>query len=153
MTRLFIAVAIGATLISGAANGQTAIQAGLWEVTETLERGKPVPTPSPAPTPSRGTCIKGDNAILETLLYPSEAFTIMLAMGCTFTPGPKHPSILKAALACPATKGAPATTFEAEVSYTPDSYEGRNQVTAKDKAGTKVQVESIVVSGKRVGDC
>ena len=148
MTRLFIAAAIGATLISGAAGGQTAIQPGMWEITDTMtfEDGKSAAT-------SFSKCLKGDAAILEILLYPSEAFPIMLASGCVFTPGPKHPSVFKATLACPATQRALATTFEAEVSYKPDSYEGRNQITAKDKAGAAIQIASSVLSGKRVGDC
>jgi len=149
MTRFFIGAAIGATLVSGAADGQTAIQAGMWEVTDkmTLEGEKSVPAPS------LGKCIKGREAILETLLYPPEAFTIVLVLGCTFTPGPKHPSVFKATLVCPATDRSPGTSFEAEVSYKPDSYEGRNQITVKDKAGTTVHKGSSVLSGKRVGDC
>ena len=146
MKRLFIAAAIGGTLISGAVHSQTAIQAGLWEVTDktTLQGVQPMPSTS------KRVCVKGGEAILERLLYPTP--DDFAKHGCTFTPGPKQPGIFKATTVCPATDQTPGVTAEAEITYKPDSYDGLGQLTVKDKAGTTVKGNSVL-SGKRVGDC
>jgi hypothetical protein len=146
MKSFVIVTASIAVLIAGPANAQTAIQAGLWEVTDktTLEGVQPMPATS------KRLCVKGGEAILERLLYPSpEDFA---KHGCTFTPGAKQASVFKATTVCPATDQTPGVTAEAEISYKPDSYEGLGQLTVKDKAGTIVKGSSVL-SGKRVGDC
>jgi uncharacterized protein DUF3617 len=141
-----IAAAIAATLVTGPTFGQTAIQAGLWEVTDktTLEGMQPMPATS------KKLCVKGGEAILERLLYPTP--DDFAKHGCTFSPGPKQPGIFKATTVCPPTDETPGVTAEAELSYKPDSYEGLGQLTVKDKAGTTVKGSSVL-SGKRVGDC
>ena len=146
MKSFVIVTASIAVLIAGPANAQTAIQAGLWEVTDktTLEGVQPMPATS------KRLCVKGGEAILERLLYPSpEDFA---KHGCTFTPGAKQAGVFKATTVCPATDQTPGVTAEAEISYKPDSYEGLGQLTVKDKAGTIVKGSSVL-SGKRVGDC
>ena len=150
MKRSVIAAAIAAALVTGPiigpAFGQTAIQAGLWEVTDktTLEGMQPMPATS------KKVCSKGGEAILERLLYPTP--DDFAKHGCTFTPGPKQPGIFKATTVCPPVEQTPGVTAEAEISYKPDSYEGLGQLTVKDKAGTTVKGSSVL-SGKRVGDC
>ena len=146
MKSFVIVTASIAVLIAGPANAQTAIQAGLWEVTDktTLEGVQPMPATS------KRLCVKGGEAILERLLYPSpEDFA---KHGCTFTPGAQQAGVFKATTGCPATDQTPGVTAEAEISYKPDSYEGLGQLTVKDKAGTTVKGSSVL-SGKRVGDC
>ena len=102
------------------------------------------------PASSKRLCVKGGEAILERLLYPSpEDFA---KHGCTFTPGAKQASVFKATTVCPATDQTPGVTAEAEISYKLDSYEGLGQLTVKDKAGTIVKGSSVL-GGKRVGDC
>ncbi len=146
MKRSVIAAAIAATLIAGPTFGQTAVQAGLWETTDktTLEGVQPLPATS------KRACIKGGEAILERLLYPTP--DDFAKHGCSFSPGPKQPGIFKATTVCPATAETPGVTAEAEISYKQDSYDGRAQLTVKDKAGTTVKGSSIL-TGKRVGDC
>ena len=150
MKRSVIAAAIAATLVTGPimgpAFGQTAIQAGLWEVTDktTLEGMQPMPATS------KKVCIKGGEAILERLLYPTP--DDFAKHGCSFAPGPKQAGIFKATTVCPATDQAPGVTAEAEISYSPTSYEGLGQLTVKSKDGTTVKGSSVL-SGKRVGDC
>ena len=133
-------------LAAGAAAAQTAIQPGLWEVSdETTMEGV-----QPMPSTSKRVCVKGGEAILERLLYPPpEEFA---RHGCTFTPGAKQAGVFKATTSCPATDQTPGVTAEAEVNYKPDSYQGMGQLLAKDKAGTTVKGSSVL-SGKRVGDC
>lgn len=146
MKRSVIAAAIAATLIAGPTFGQTAVQAGLWETTDktTLEGVQPMPATS------KRTCIKGGEATLERLLYPTP--DDFAKHGCSFNPGPKQPGTFKATTVCPATAETPGVTAEAEISYKQDSYEGRGLLTVKDKAGTTVKGSSIL-TGKRVGDC
>ena len=95
MKRSVIAAAIAATLVTGPTFGQTAIQAGLWEVTDktTLEGMQPMPATS------KRVCVKGGEAILERLLYPTP--DDFAKHGCTFSPGPKQPGIFKATTVCP----------------------------------------------------
>ena len=139
-------VAVSLSLATLPAQAQTAIQPGLWEVTDktTMEGVQAMPSSS------KRVCVKGGEAILERLLYPSpEDFA---KHGCTFTPGAKQPGIFKATTVCPATDQTPGVTANAEVSYKSDSYEGLGQLVVKDKAGTTVKGSSVL-SGKRVGDC
>ena len=142
---LVFAAATGA-LIAGPACAQTAIQAGLWEVTDktTLEGVQPMPATS------KRVCVKGAEAILERLLYPTP--DDFAKHGCSFTPGPKQAGIFKATTVCPPTDQTPGVTAEAEISYKPDSYQGLGQLTVKDKTGTTIKGSSAL-SGKRVGDC
>jgi hypothetical protein len=146
MKGIVVVAALGAALVAGAARGQTAIQAGLWEVADktTLEGVQPMPSTS------KRVCLKGGEAILERLLYPTP--DDFAKHGCTFSPGPKQPGIFKATTVCPPTDQTPGVTAEAEISYKPDSYEGLGQLTVKDKAGTTVKGSSVL-TGKRVGDC
>ncbi len=146
MKCLAIVAAVAAALIAKPVHSQTAIQAGLWEVTDktTLESAQPMPATS------KRVCVKGGEAILERLLYPTP--DDFAKHGCSFTPGPKQAGIFKATTVCPATEQTPGVTAEAEISYKPDSYEGLGQLTIKDKAGTTVKGTSTL-SGKRVGDC
>jgi hypothetical protein len=128
------------------AGAQTAIEPGLWEVTDktTLEGVQPMPATS------KKVCVKGGEAILERLLYPPpEEFA---KHGCTFTPGPKQAGLFRATTACPATDDVAGVTANAEISYKPDSYEGLGQLVVKDKTGTTVKGSSVL-SGKRLGDC
>ena len=140
------AASVGLCLAASTAGAQTAIQPGLWEVTDktTMEGVKPMPETS------KRVCVKGGEAILERLLYPPpEEFA---RHGCTFTPGAKQAGVFKATTSCPATDQTPGVTAEAEVNYKPDSYQGVGQLLVKDKAGTTTKGSSVL-SGKRVGDC
>ena len=146
MKSLVIAATVAAGLVAGTAHAQTPLQAGMWEVTDkTTLQGV-----QPTPATSKKVCIKGGEATLERLLYPSpEDFA---KHGCTFAPGPKQPGIFKAKTVCPPTDQLPGVTADAEISYKPDSYEGLGQLLLKDKAGTEVKGSSVL-SGKRIGDC
>ena len=112
-------------LVAGAAHAQTAIHAGLWEVTDntTLEGVQPMPATS------KRVCVKGGEAILERLLYPTP--DDFAKHGCTFTPGAKQPGVFKAKTVCPAKDQDPGVTAEAEVSYTPDSYERSGSIAGR----------------------
>ena len=140
----WMAVSLSLAAVSAAA--QTAIQPGLWEVTEktSLEGVQPMPATS------KRVCVKGGEAILERLLYPTP--DDFAKHGCTFTPGDKQAGVFKAATFCPATDQTPSVTANAEINYKPDSYEGAGQLLVKDKAGTTIKGSSVL-SGKRVGDC
>jgi hypothetical protein len=81
--KLWIAAGLSLVTISTSAKAQTAIQPGLWEVSAktTMEGVQSMPTTS------KRVCVKGGEAILERLLYPSpDEFA---KHGCTFTPGDK----------------------------------------------------------------
>src|SRR5215475_1496873 len=134
------------SLSAGPAAAQTAIQPGLWEVTDktTMEGVQPMPAVS------KKVCVKGGEAILERLLYPPPAE--FAKHGCTFTPGAKQAGLFKATTSCPATEQLPSVTANAEINYKPDSYEGQGQLLIRDKAGTTVRGTSAM-SGKRLGDC
>src|SRR5262249_15394068 len=138
--------AVAAVVFVGPSHAQTAIQAGLWEVTDktTLEGVQPMPATS------KRVCIKGGEAILERLLYPTP--DDFAKHGCTFTPGPKEAGLFKATTVCPPTDQTPGVTAEAEINYKPDSYQGVGKLLVKDKAGTTIKGSSEL-SGKRVGDC
>jgi hypothetical protein len=135
-----------ASLVAGPAAAQTAIQPGLWEVTDktTLEGVQSMPATS------KKVCVKGGEAILERLLYPPpEEFA---KHGCTFTPGAKQAGLFRATTSCPASDEVAGVTANAEISYKPDSYEGLGQLTVTDKKGTTLKGSSVL-SGKRIGDC
>ncbi len=141
-----IPAATAAMLIAGLAQAQTALQPGMWEITDktTLEGVEPTPATS------KQVCLKGAEATLERLLYPApEDFA---KHGCTFEPAAKQAGIFKAKTVCPPSDQLPGVTADAEISYKPDSYEGLGQLLLKDKAGTTVKGSSVL-SGKRVGDC
>ena len=139
-----------AALLAGAApasaRAQTALQPGLWEITDktSFENGAPIP---PA---SRELCLKGDEATLERVLYPApEQFA---KHGCTFSPGPREPGLFKAKTVCPANETLPEVTAEADIRYKPDSYEGTGQLLLRDKSGNTAKGSSIL-TGKRLRDC
>jgi hypothetical protein len=146
MKSLFLCAAATVALAAGASQAQTAIQAGLWEVSDKTE----LEGVQPMPSTSKKVCVKGGEAILERLLYPTP--DDFAKHGCTFTPGAKQAGVFKATTVCPPTDQTPGVTAEAEISYKPDSYQGLGQLTVKDKAGTTVKGTSVL-SGKRVGDC
>src|SRR5205807_275484 len=111
-----------AGLVAGPVHAQTALQPGMWEITDktTLEGVQSMPSTS------KQVCLKGGEATLERLLYPApEDFA---KHGCTFAPGPKQPGIFKAKTVCPATDDVPGVTADAEISYKPDSYQGLGQL-------------------------
>src|SRR5262245_66312204 len=62
----FAGTAVGLMLAALSAEAQTAIQPGLWEVTDktTMEGVQPTPAVS------KRVCVKGAEAILERLIYP-----------------------------------------------------------------------------------
>ena len=135
-----------ALLVVGPAAAQTAIQPGLWEVTDktSLEGVQPMPATS------KTVCVKGGDAILERLLYPPpEEFA---RHGCTFTPGPKEAGLFRATTVCPATDDVAGVTANAEIRYKPDSYDGLGQLLVKGKSGTTVKGRAVL-KGKRIGDC
>ena len=146
MKSFVMAAAFGLSLAAGTAHAQTAIQTGLWEISDktTIEGVQPMPSTS------RQVCIKGGEATLERLLYPTP--DDFAKHGCSFTPGPQQAGIFKATTVCPPTEQTPGVTAEAEISYKPDSYQGLGQLTVKDKAGTTIKGSSVL-SGRRIGDC
>ena len=145
MKSLVLAAAV-AILVAGPVHAQTALQPGLWEITDktTLEGVQPTPATS------KKVCLKVGEATLEHLLYPApEEFA---KHGCSFAPGPKQPGIFKAHTVCPPNDQLPGVTADAEISYKSDSYQGLGQLLLKDKTGTELKGSSVM-SGKRVGDC
>lgn len=145
MKRLLLATVAACAPVL-AAEAQTALKPGLWEITDktTLEGAAPI---APA---SRELCLKGDESTLERVLYPPpEQFA---KHGCTFSPGPKEPGLFKAKTVCPANETLPEVTAEAEVRYKPDSYEGLGQLLLRDRTGATVKGTSVL-TGKRLGDC
>jgi hypothetical protein len=146
MKSLVVFAAAAAAFGYSTSYAQTAIDAGLWEVTDktTLEGVQPMPATS------KRACIKGGEAILERLLYPTPGD--FAKHGCTFTPGPRQPGVFKATTVCPPTEQTPGVTAEAEINYKPDSYRGVGKLLVKDKAGTTIKGSSEL-SGRRVGDC
>ena len=104
----------------------------------------------PMPPSSKKLCLKGNDAQLERLLFPSPEE--MAQHGCKYQEGAKKAGVLQATLSCPATDQAPGVTAKAEITYSQTSYEGLGQVEAKDKSGTTLKGSSVL-SGKRVGDC
>ncbi len=147
MIRLFaISAVVGVSLSAGVAQAQTAIQAGLWETNDktTMEGVQPMPATS------RQVCLKGAEAQLERLLFPSPED--MARHGCKYQGAAKQPGVLSASLSCPPAADAPGVDATAEITFSTTSYEGLGQVVAKDKAGTTLKGSSTL-SGKRIGDC
>lgn len=146
MKALAMAAAIASLSTVGAACAQTAIQAGMWEVSDTTT----MEGVQPMPSTSRQVCVKADEATLERLIYPTP--DDFAKHGCSFTPGAKQEGIFKATTVCPATDQTPGVTADAEISYKPDSYEGLGQLTVKGKDGTTIKGSSVL-KGMRIGDC
>jgi len=147
MMKVFAVLALAAaSLMAGAAGAQTAIQAGLWETNDktTMEGVQPMPATS------RQVCLKGAEAQLERLLFPSPED--MAKHGCKYQRAAKQPGVLSASLSCPPAADAPGVDATAEITFSTTSYEGLGQVVAKDKAGTTLKGSSTL-SGKRIGDC
>ena len=146
--RLFAvsAVSLGVTLMAAQVGAQTAIQPGLWESSDktTMEGVQPMPATS------KKTCLKGADAQLERLLFPTPAE--MAQHGCKYEGGVKQPGVLQSTLSCPPTDEIAGIDAKAEITFTPTSYEGLGQLVAKDKSGTTIKGSSTL-SGKRVGDC
>lgn len=145
--RLFGVTAIlVASAIGGMVHAETAIQAGEWEATEkTTMEGL-----EPTPATSKKVCLKGDDAKLERLFFPTPAE--MKEHNCTYAEGPKKAGVLSATLVCPPSDVLAGITAKAEVTYSATSYEGLGQIEAKDKSGTTLK-GNAVLSGKRLGDC
>ncbi|MEO8225644.1 MAG: DUF3617 family protein [Gammaproteobacteria bacterium] len=146
MKSFVIAVAVIAALTAVPVYAQTALKEGLWETTDktTLQGVQPMPSSS------KQVCLKGAEATIERLLYPTP--DDFAKHGCTFTPGAKQAGIFKATTVCPPSDDLPGVTAEAEISYKPESYEGLGQLVVKDKGGSTVKGTSVL-SGKRIGDC
>lgn len=144
-----MSVVIALTVAAGAtasARAETAIQAGEWESTEktTMEGVQPMPATS------KKTCLKGDDAKLERLLFPTPGE--IKEHNCKYEEGAKKAGVLSATLVCPPSDAIAGVTAKAEISYTATSYEGLGQIEAKDKSGTVIKGSSVL-SGKRLGDC
>ena len=118
MKSFVMAAAVGLSLAAGSAHAQTAIQPGLWEVSDTTT----MEGVQPMPSTSRQVCVKANEATLERLIYPTP--DDFAKHGCTFAPGPKQDGVFKATTSCPATDQTPGVTAEAEISYTPDGLRG-----------------------------
>lgn len=140
------AVSLAATLMAAQVGAQTAIQPGLWESSDktTMEGVQPMPATS------KKICLKGADAQLERLLFPTPAE--MAQHGCKYEGGVKQPGVLQSTLSCPPTDEIAGVDAKAEITFTPTSYEGLGQIVAKDKSGTTIKGSSVL-SGKRVGDC
>ncbi|MBR2813123.1 MAG: DUF3617 family protein [Reyranella sp.] len=142
-------IAIALTIFGigvGAARAETPIQAGEWESTEktTMEGVQPMPATS------KKTCLKGDDAKLERLLFPTP--DEIKQHNCKYEEGAKKAGVLSATLVCPPSDVIAGVTAKAEISYSATSYEGLGQIEAKDKSGTVIKGSSAL-SGKRLGDC
>jgi hypothetical protein len=146
MKLLAVLAAVAVSLASGPAPAQTAIQAGLWETNDKTE----LEGVQSIPATSRQVCLKGNEAQLERLLFPSPEE--MVQHGCKYEGGLKQPGVLQSSLSCPPADTAPGVDAKAEITFTQTSYEGLGQVVARDKAGTTLKGSSTL-SGKRVGDC
>ncbi|MSP76284.1 MAG: DUF3617 family protein [Rhodospirillaceae bacterium] len=144
----FFAVLAIATVSSMAdsAQAQTAIQPGLWETNDKTSLEGVQPTPAT----SRQMCLKGNEAQLERLLFPSPEE--IAKHGCKYEGALKQTGVLQSSLSCPPADIAPGIDAKAEITFTQTSYEGLGQLLLKDKSGTTVKGSSTL-SGKRVGDC
>jgi hypothetical protein len=141
-----LAASLAMTSMAAQVGAQTAIQPGLWESNDktTMEGVQPMPATS------RQTCLKGNDAQLERLLFPTpEEIT---QHGCKYQEGAKQPGVLRATLSCPPTGDIAGVDASAEINFTATSYEGLGQLVAKDKSGTSIKGSSVL-SGKRIGDC
>src|SRR5258708_8151629 len=95
MKSFVMAGALGLSLAAGSAHAQTAIQPGLWEVSDktTMEGVQPMPSTS------RQVCVKADEATLERLIYPTPDDFAKHAS--TFPPRPNHAALSKPPTARP----------------------------------------------------
>ena len=141
-----LATSLGVTVMAAQVGAQTAIQPGLWESNDksTMEGVQPMPATS------RQTCLKGNEAQLERLLFPTPEE--MAQHGCKYEGGVKQPGMLRSSLSCPPTNDIAGIDATAEITFTATSYEGLGQLVAKDKSGTSIKGSSVL-SGKRIGDC
>lgn len=146
MNPLSLIAAAAVSLAGAGALAQTAIQAGEWEASEktALEGAQPMPATS------KKVCLKGDEAQLERLLFPTPEE--MKQHGCRYEEGPKKAGALSATLTCPPTDTVPGVTAKAEITYTATSYQGTGQLEALDNKGHRLKGSSEL-SGKRLGDC
>jgi hypothetical protein len=145
--KLFVVSAlVAASFMMGSAQAQTPIQAGEWETTDktTMEGVQPIPATS------RKICLKGSEAQLERLLFPTP--DEMAKHGCKYDGGVKKPGVLQSTLSCPPSADVAGIDATAEITFTATSYEGLGQLVAKDKSGTALKGSSVL-SGKRLGDC
>ena len=146
MKLLVVSALVATSLVVGLAQAQTPIQAGEWETTDkTMMEGV-----QPIPATSRKICLKGNDAQLERLLFPTP--DEMAKHGCKYEGGVKQPGVLQSTLSCPPSADVAGIDAKAEVTFSATSYEGLGQLTAKDKSGTTIKGSSVL-SGKRLGDC
>lgn len=146
MKLLSLAVVAALSFAGAGAVAQTAIQAGEWEASEkTSMEGVQA-----MPATSKKVCLKGADAQLERLLFPTP--DEMKQHGCKYEEGPKKAGTLSATLTCPPADTVPGVTAKAEIAYTATSYQGTGQLEALDNKGTKIKGSSEL-SGKRIGDC
>ena len=126
-----LVVSLAMTLMAAQVDAQTAIQPGLWESNDksTMEGVQPMPATS------RQTCLKGNEAQLERLLFPTPEE--MAQHGCKYEGGVKQPGVLRATLSCPPAGDIAGVDASAEINFTATSYEGLGQLVAKDKSGTR----------------
>jgi hypothetical protein len=146
MKLLSLMTAAAVSLAGAGAVAQTAIQAGEWETSEKSSM-EGVQT---MPATSKKICLKGDEAQLERLLFPTP--DEMKQHGCKYEEGPKKAGMLTATLTCPPTDTVPGVTAKAEITYSATSYQGTGQLEANDNKGMKLKGSSEL-SGKRLGDC
>ena len=146
MKLLSLAAVAAISFVAAAAAAQTAIQAGEWESTEksSMEGMQPMPATS------KKVCLKGDEAQLERLLFPTPEE--MKEHGCKYEEGAKKAGSFSATLTCPPADTVPGVTAKAEITYNATSYQGTGQLEALDNKGHRIKGSSEL-SGKRLGDC
>jgi hypothetical protein len=146
MKLFVVSAAAAASFMMSSAQAQTPIQAGEWETTDktTMEGVQPIPATS------RKVCLKGSEAQLERLLFPTP--DEMAKHGCKYEGAVKTPGVLQSTLSCPPSAEVAGIDASAEITFSATSYEGLGQLTAKDKSGTTIKGSSVL-SGKRLGDC
>ena len=146
MKMLSLAVVAAVSFAGATAVAQTAIQAGQWETSEkTSMEGVQA-----MPATSKKVCLKGADAQLERLLFPTP--DEMKQHGCKYEEGPKKAGAFSATLTCPPADTVPGVTAKAEITYNATSYQGTGQLEALDNKGHRIKGSSEL-SGKRLGDC
>lgn len=134
------------SLAGAGAVAQTAIQAGEWETSEkTSMEGVQA-----MPATSKKVCLKGAEAQLERLLFPTPEE--MKEHGCKYEEGARKAGAFSATLTCPPADTVPGVTAKAEITYNATSYQGTGRLEALDNKGHRVKGSSEL-SGKRLGDC
>lgn len=146
MKLLSLMTAAALSFVGTGAVAQTAIQAGEWEASEKTS----MDGMQAMPATSKKVCLKGDEAQLERLLFPTP--DEIKQHGCKYEEGPKKAGVLSATLTCPPADTVPGVTAKAEITYTATSYQGTGQLEALDTKGHRIKGSSEL-SGKRVGDC